>query len=107
MAIVARLRERDIALDGAQSWVAIEYELNGRLVRSEQLLRDMRNLKVRRHFKRAGIRLQLAAHQRHQAGFAAAVLTGNTYLLTAEQAEGRSRKEQPAAAPYGNVGEVE
>ena len=59
------------------------------------------------HLERAGVRLQLAAHERQQAGLAAAVLAGDADLLAAKQAEGGAGEQHTGAAAYRDVGEIQ
>src|ERR1700730_3036555 len=67
----------------------------------------MRNGEIRRHFKRAGIRLQLAAYERQQARLTTAVLACDSNFLTPEQPEGGAGEQNTRSASYGDVGEVE
>src|SRR5262245_31977952 len=100
---IASFGRRDVALDRAQLRVAVEHELDGLLVGGVEFLRDVRDLEVARHLERAGVRVKLAAHERHEARFAAAVLARDADLLAAKQAEGGSGEQQARPAAYRDV----
>src|SRR5262249_20750759 len=59
---------------------------------------DVRDLEIGRHVERARVRLQIAAHEREQARFAAAVLASDAHFLAPKQPECGVGKEQAGAA---------
>src|SRR5882762_9237743 len=67
----------------------------------------MRNRQVRRHLKRAGIRLQVTSDQCKQARLSAAVLAGDPHLLAAKQPKGGVGEKNTGSASYGDVGKVQ
>jgi len=58
----------------------------------------MGNGQSRRQLEAAGVRVQNPAHQRQEAGLAAAVLPGDADLLAAKQAEGGTGEQHAFAA---------
>jgi hypothetical protein len=98
---VIRFGRGNPPLQCAQCGVAIEHELQCRLVGGIEFLCDMRHFKIGRHLEMTGIGLQLALYQRHEAGLAAAVLASDADLLALEQAEAGLGKRTRTAAGDG------
>jgi len=67
----------------------------------------MGNGQSRRQLEAAGVRVQNPAHQRQEAGLAAAVLPGDADLFTAKQAEVGVGEQHPGSAPQGHIGEIQ
>ena len=61
--IVMRFSVGDRFFDCPQLSIAVQNELDCRCFRRQQLLRDMRNRKVRRHLEASRVGLQLTADQ--------------------------------------------
>ena len=92
LAIVVLGGRGNLRLDGAELSVAVEHELDGRLVRGVDILRDMSHHQIARHVETADIRVHSATHQFQQGRFAAAVFAGDANFLAAKQAESGTRK---------------
>jgi len=105
--VVALLDLGNSALDRTQLGVAVQHEIQRRLVGGFEFLRHMRDREVAGHLEMSGVGRELAAHQRHQAGLAAAVLAGDADLFAAKQAERRVGKEDARAAPQSDVVELD
>ena len=106
-AIVVFGRHRDLRLDRAQLGVAVEHELDCRLVGGVDILRNVRHHQVAGHLEGAGVGMERTAHQLEQRGLAAAVLARNTDLLAAKQAECGAGKQQARPAADRDISEVE
>ena len=107
LAVPRTVGGRNPSLELAQLPVAVENVIDCRALAVRRLLGDVRDDPVRRQADAAGVRLQLARHQREQAGLAAAVRARDADLLARVDLERRVLEQEPRAAAQGDVRELE
>ena len=94
-------------LERAEFGVAVQHEVDGLAIGADDFLLHRRDAPVGGHARGAGIGLDLAAQQREQRGFAAAVLADHAHALAGVDAQFRVGEQRLRAARERDAGKMD